>query len=454
MALERKAACRCFGSANNEVGGAMKQGAGRSGWSRLLVFVPARRNWPGGSRGTLSLSSVVPYLGLRADGTVQQDAAPIGRLPKARAVDLVFDCLDVFTATIEAPRLNEAKLRQALPNLLEERMLADPADCHFAWMPSRGPGPATDASGEGEATWLSVAAIDRSTLARTLEVFGQAQQQPRAAYSEIYTLPRPQGGTLALRIDRGRGVIRTGQDQGCAFDIEEGAPGALALAKHQLNISRLRIYGQPSAHWKSVTLALGLAHEQAEFAVDPTAIGNAVNLLQGPFAPGVGFGLSGRFFSRFTRQGAWKAPAVWLGVCAAIGIVGLNAYWFKLQSQYGDLRTSMRHSFHDAFPEDTTIIDELAQAGRSVEAMRARAGRPSADDFSVLNAQALQIFAAAPVGVVAAIEYSDRSYRIRLKPGSSGKADLRNALQARAIAQGLTLRFDPDGSAQLTPAVH
>lgn len=430
----------------------MNHGAGRSGWSRLLVFVPARRNWPSGGRAALSLSSVVPYLALRADGTVQQDAAPIGRLPKARAVDLVFDCLDVFTSTIEAPRLNEVKLRQALPNLLEERMLADPADCHFAWVPSRGPGPGIEANAASETPWLSVAAIDRSTLARTLEVFAQAQMQPRAAYSEIYTLPRPQGGTLALRIDRGRGVIRTGQDQGCAFDIEEGAPGALALAKHQLSISRLRIYGQPSSHWKSVALALGLAYEQAEFAVDPTAIGDAVNLLQGPFAAGgTGFGISGRFLARLTRQGAWKAPAVWLCVCAVIGIAGLNAYWFKLQSQYRDLRASMRHSFHDAFPDESTIIDELAQANRSVEALRARAGRPSADDFSVLNAQALQLFAAAPVGIVSAIEYSDRSYRIRFKPGNSGKAELRNALQARAIAQGLTLRFDADGSARLAP---
>ncbi len=432
----------------------MNNGVGRSGWSRLLVFVPARRNWPSGSRGTLSSSSVVPYLGLRVDGTVQQDLAPIGRLPKARALDLVFDCLDVFTTTIQAPRLNEVKLRQALPNLLEEHMLAYPADCHFAWMPSPNPVAGADAGSTGETSWLSVAAIDRSTLARTLEAFAQAQLQPRAAYSEIYTLPRPQAGALALRIERGRGVIRTGQDQGCAFDIEEGAPGALALAKHQLGISRLRIYGQPSAHWRSVALALGLAYEQAEFAVDPTAIGEAVNLLQGSFAAGSGFGISGRFFSRLARQGTWRAPAAWLGVCALIGITGLNAYWFKLQSQYRDLRSSMRHSFHDAFPEEATIIDELAQATRSVEVLRARAGRPSADDFSVLNAQASQVFAAAPVGIVSSIEYSDRSYRIRFKPGNSGKAELRNALQARAISQGLALRFEADGAAHLAPVDH
>jgi len=432
----------------------MNERPSRSGWSRLLVFVPARRTWPGGGRSALSLSSAVPFVAVRADGVVRQDAAPIGRLPKARSVDLVFDCLDVFTATIEAPRLNEVKLRQALPNLLEERLLADAADCHFASMPSRRPGPGADTGNAAETAWLSVGAIDRSTLGRTLELFAQAQIQPRAAYSEIYTLPPPQAGRLSLRIDRGRAVIRTGPDQGCAFDVEEGAPGALALAKQQLGITRLRIYGRPGPDWNAVALALGLTQEQAELSVDLAAVDDAVNLLQGSYASGGGFGIPGRLLARVTQQGAWKVPAAWIGVCAAIGITGLNAYWFKLGSQYRDLHASMRHSFHDAFPEEPTIVDELAQATRSVETLRARAGRPSADDFSVLNAQAAQLFAAAPVGVVASIEYSDRNYRIRFKPGSAGKAELRNALQARAIAQGLTLRFETDGSARLAPADH
>jgi len=430
----------------------MKPGAGRGGWSRLLVFVPARRSWPGGGRGALGLSSVVSYLALSEPGVVEHDTAPIGRLPKARAVELVFSCADVFTTTIRAPRLNEVKLRQALPNLLEERMLNDPADCHFAWMPSRGPAAGANAAPAGEVAWLSVAAIDQSTLARTLEAFAQAQIQPRAAYSEIYTLPAPQEGRLALRIDGGRAVIRTGLDHGCAFDIDDGAAGALGLAKHQLGISRLRLYGAAEAQCRSVARSLDLAQEQAPFAVDLAAIDQAVNLLQGPFASAARYGFAGRVLASVVRQGAWKAPAAWLGVCAVIAIAGLNAYWFKLDAQYRDLRASMRHSFRDAFADQTTVVDELAQATRSVEGLRARAGRPSADDFSVLNAQAVQLFSAAPVGIVAAIEYSDRSYRLRFKPGSASKPELRNALQARAISQGLVLRFEDDGAARLAPA--
>ncbi len=425
--------------------------AGRSGGLRLLVFVPARRSWPGGSRGTINPATVVSYLALRADGSVERAATPMGRLPKARAIDLVFDCRDVYTTTIEAPRLSDAKLRQALPNLLEERMLVDPADCHFASMPTAGSAQDTGTSGAPEIAWISVAAIDQATLARTLEACAQAQLQPRAAYSEIYTLPRPREGTLCLRSDRGRGVMRTGADQGCAFDLADGAPGAIALAKHQLAVSRLRVYGQATEGLRSVAAALGMELEEARREIDINSIADSVNLLQGSYASGGGFGFTGRILARLTRHGTWKAPAAWIGICAAIGIGGLNAYWLKLDSQFTDLRQSMRHAFRDAFPNETTIEDELAQAKRSVAALRTRVGRPSADDFSVLNSQALQVFASAPVGIVAAIEYTDRNYVVRFKPGSVDRPELRNSLQARAMARGLTLRFDADGAAHLAP---
>jgi general secretion pathway protein L len=429
---------------------------------QLLVFVPARRNWPGGSRATLGPASPVDYLALQADGTAEAGRSPLGTLPRARATELVFDGLDVYTATIEAPSLSESRLRQALPNLLEERMLADPADCHFASAPAPG-GRQPDGAA---AALLSVAAIDRATLSRTLEACGQAQITPRAAYSELYTVPVPQDGTYCARIASGRGLLRTGQDQGCAFDLEDGTAAALALAVRQFAIARLRLYGLPgepmAEHVSALSAALWSSSasspaslprvtvEAASAALNPQALGGAVNLLQGSFVPSGGFGFSGRLLSRLTRDGAWKAPAGWLAVCAAIAIGGLNAYWLQLDGRFQDLRASMHRVFRDGFPNESDAY-LLEQARRSVALLRARAGRPSADDFSVLNAQALQLLASAPVGIVAGIEYADNVYRIRFKPGSGDDPALRNALQARAPGLGLNLRFETDGAARLTP---
>ncbi len=407
--------------------------------ARLLVFVPPRRSWPGGARGTLSVTSALPYVALDSDGGGVRGAAPLGALPRARQLDLVFDSLDVFSASITAPALGEARMRQALPNLLEERMLADPADCHFAM----GGTPAEGAP-------LSVAAIERATLTRVLEACSQAQLAPRAAYSELYTLPPPRDGRFGLRVSAGGAFLRTGRDQGCRIELDEGGSGALALAVRQLGIARLLVYGPPSDAIADLVKAVGVEAAYAAEPVDAAGLAEAVNLLQGAYVPSGNFGISGRLLTRLTRNGAWRAPAAWLGACALIAVGGLNAYWLQLDGRFQDLRAAMHRTFRDGFPNESDAY-LLEQARRSVAALRARAGRASAGDFSVLNAQALQWLATAPVGIVSGIDYADSVYRVRFKPGGLDDPAMRNLLQARAPAQGLAVQFDADGSARLTP---
>jgi len=152
---------------------------------RLLIFVP-----PHGSFGKqpFAASTVVSYVALAA-GQAGESAGetPVALLPRAAQADLVFDTGDVFVAAIDAPKLSEAKLRQALPNLLEERLLADPADCQFAFDMPRSGGATTIAS----APKLPVAVIDRGLLTRALDVLAEAGYKARAAYSEIYSVPAP-----------------------------------------------------------------------------------------------------------------------------------------------------------------------------------------------------------------------------------------------------------------------
>lgn len=425
-------------------------------WQRLLVFVPARRTWPSGARGGVGPTTVVRYVAIQADGRHAEGSAALAQLPRARSLELVFDSLDVFTATIDAPKLGEAKLRQALPNLLEERLLGDPTDYHFASMPWRaeaGPASAAALPESAAGVRLSVAAIDRTTLARTLEACQQARLQPRAAYSEIYTLPRPRDGTFAARIDGPKAVVRTGQDQGIVLDSSEAAGSALQLARRQLGIQRLQLFRPSGAGEQPARAFDAEGIESQEFAVclDAQATADAVNLLQGPFAAAGGYGRAGRIIARLKREGTWKVPAAWAGVCALVAIGGLNAYWFKLESQMRAVRTSMQHAFHDAFPNEPAV-EELAQARRDISTLRARAGRPSSDDFATLNAQAAQLLTAAPVGVVSAIDYANGSLAVHFLPGAMDNPAARNALQARAISQNLTLSFDADGTAHVAPA--
>ena len=406
---------------------------------RLLVFVPPQRS--AGGRPTLTAATVVRYAALGDGGS--RGEAPVSLLPRARETDLVFDCGDVFLSVIDAPRLAEARLRQALPNLLEDRVLGNPADCQFAYEPPRG-------GGKGEAGRLPVAVIDRGLLTRAIDVIG-AGRRLRAAYSEIHLLPLPGEGELAVRAERGRAVARSGAFAGFAFDLGEpdSVPGALLLAVRQHGIRRIRAYGGEAARLTALAGALGVSVEASGHDLDESASSGAVNLLQGAFAPR---GSLGSFAAQRIGRAQFKALAVWSAVAVATFIAGLNLYWMKLSSEEKALRAGMETAFRSAFPEATAVVDPVLQTRRQLTALRARAGVASADDFSVLGTQAGQILSMGPLGTLASLEYRDGTLRLKFKPGSAPDANLQNLMRSRAVQVGLALQFEADGSARLAPA--
>jgi len=413
---------------------------------RLLVFLPPRRALlDAGGRGSLSAATVVGY-GL-IDASLEPSGAsdaPLSLLPKASAVDLLFDASDVFTGLLDAPRMSQHRLRQALPGLVEERLLSDAVDCHLAHAVE-----ATSAGASGPVTRVAVAAADRVTLARAMEAATEAELRPRAAYSALYAIPPPSGDTISVRLDRGRGTVRTGEHAGFAFDLdEEHAPAALILALRQLGAARIHAYGREAARLVPFGSQLGAEVIAVRRDFDASSIASAVNLLQGRFAPTGRFGMP--TIAALARSGALKPLSIWVAVWLGVFMIGLNAYRFKLESESRSLRSSMQTAFRSAFPSES-VVDEVAQTKRHLRELRARAGLTSPDDFSVLNAQAAQLLANAPVGALAGIEYRDAALMLKFKPGTAGSAQLQNVLRAQAVQHGLDLRFDDKGVARVAP---
>jgi general secretion pathway protein L len=405
-------------------------------YQRLLVLMPPHRAVSsGGTRPQLSSSSVLAYLGVDAAGKTERGDAPIPLLPKSSRVDLVFDCADVFSAEVEAPAVSEAKLRQALPNLLEDRLLTEPADCHFV------PGP------RSADKKLPVAVIHRALLTRALDLLAESGMRPRAAYVDFYTVPAPADQTLNVRVDRGRGVARVGRHEGFAFELGDTAPSALALAVRQLGVKRIRAYGREANKLVAMSDALDTPVEAVGRDVDPDVGRDAINLLQGSFA--VGGVMPG--LPRITAQ-SLRAPAIWLGVAALTWILGMNAYWYKLERESDRIQQAMQNAFKSAFPNlDPDASLAVEQARRELRAMRARAGLASSNDFSALNAQTAQLLSAAPIGIVSNIEYRDGALRLKFKSGTADAA-LQNLLRSQAGPLGLNVRFDADGSARVDAA--
>lgn len=411
---------------------------------RLLVFVPARSSMAG--RSQLASSTVVDYVSVGGEGTRGQ--TPIALLPKAGAVDLVFDASDVFITAIDAPKLSEGKLRLALPNMLEERLLADAADCHFAFRSPRAGGGNTAIDGQPK---MPVAVIDRGLLTRAIDAIVDSGYRVRAAYSEIYTVPPPAAGVLSVRIARGRGIARSGMHDGFAFDVADDVPPTLALAVRQLGIKRIHAYGKEGARLAPHAAALNVQVEVHQDDVDPASTEGAVNLLQGAFAQGGMMGsLTGGTMLPAVSARALRVPLIWSGVAVLVAVLGMNIYYLKLDNEAKAIRSQMEESFRSNFPQATAVVDPIEQTKRQLADLRARSGIPSANDFSVLNARTAMLLSIAPVGSVAAMEYRDGALKVKFKPGTGDNPALQNTLRSAAVQQGLAIRFEGDGSARIT----
>lgn len=409
--------------------------------ARLWVFAPPHRLLTGNAR--LADSTVVSYVALGAGGETQPGEAPIALLPRCQRLEIVFDAGDVFQTTVATPKLAEAKLRLALPNLLEDRLLAEPADCHFAFLAGGQRGDTEP----GTPSQLPVAVIDRGLMTRLLDVFASIGERARAAYSAIYVLPPPSAETLPVLVTRGRLVARTELHGGVACDFDGAeAPAALLLALRGRDWRRIRAFGPQANQLANMVEAIGVAVEIAERPLDINAPASAINLLQGAFARG---GMLGDIsLPRFSAR-TWRAPLIWTAVASAVFFAGMNAYWLKLQTEGGELRSRMASAFRSAFA-DAEMVDPIVQAQRELVRLRARAGQSSPGDFSALNSQVSQLLASAPVGIVASVEYRDATLQLKFK--SPPDAQLQNRLRAQAIQQGLQLRFEADGAARITAA--
>jgi general secretion pathway protein L len=412
---------------------------------RLLVFVPPRSSMAG--RSQLASSTVVDYVA--AGGSSARGQTPIALLPKASSVDVVFDASDVFITTIDPPKLAEGRLRMALPNILEERLLADPADCHFAFRPTRSAGN----TGAGEAPKMPVAVVDRGLLTRALDALTESGYRIRAAYSEIYTVPPPLAGVLSVRIGRGRGIARSGVHDGFAFDIGEEVPPTLALAVRQLGIKRIQAYGREASRLTALADGLGVQVDLHPEEVDLGSTDGAVNLLQGAFAQGgmMGSFTPGGLMPALTAR-ALRVPLAWAAAAAVVAVAGMNIYYLKLEGESKALRSQMEASFRSNFPQIAAIVDPIEQTKRQMSELRSRAGIPSANDFSVLNARTATLLSIAPIGSVAAMEYRDNALKVKFRPGTGDNAALQNSLRSAAVQQGLVIRFEGDGTARITAA--
>ncbi len=143
-------------------------------------------------------------------------------------------------------------------------------------------------------------------------------------------------------------------------------------------------------------------------------------------------------------------PLVLATLLVLVNVVPLNIEWVRMKRQYDGLRASMLQIYKGAFPNETVIVDPLAQARQKVAAGRRNAGQGAPDDFGAMAAAFGEAWlAAAPRGAsglqptLAGLEYKERSLFVRLKPEAQAPFD---AVSSALSRRNLTLTAAPEQS--------
>lgn len=384
--------------------------------SLVRAYVPSLAAWSSTAR--------LPFAVLGGDRRITREGeAPLAELPRADRVELILAPDDVLLAAVKLPRLSGARLRAALPNLLEEKVLTDVERLFVALGPAL-PG-----------DLRSLAAVEREPFERLLAACRRANLNVVAAYPASLTnavAPGQWSAVLApeaawVRLDAGTALSLSPVDGEDAVPVEL----ALAFARAQETGSAptgLAVTG--SADLPTWSAALGISvttgrHERFRFEAPP------LNLLQFELSPEV------------VDWKAWRLPAVLAAASLFVALVGLNVQWWQMASEKQALRSRMERSYRAAFPEAKVIENPLLQMKQQIADLRVAGGSGSPDDFLPL-ANALGRALADANNPVRGLEYREGQLRVRFAPGLADSAAKREALGARLKSNGLAVQWSED----------
>jgi general secretion pathway protein L len=380
-------------------------------------------------------------------------------LPQAASTVLIAAARDVLLLAANVPPLKGQKLRQALPNIVEDLLIQDPQTCHIALDPV----PLADGRrvlGVIDRAWFSLVAeafeaaghrrlrvvpasrclpAPRTQAVPTPEPVAAPVQAPSggaartasmgadlalpvpvvaAAYASTSVLALPgltamgASGTLATQVELV--LARGGLGEGFASSVESAPDTLLALA----GPAPLDTYeiGNPGAEpqlasvsSRAARLLPGATLLSFE-AYAKRALDASFDLCQFEFE-------SAAWRLDRAQLQRLRVPLLLAAATLAVAVVGVNVHWWQLVHQRNALQAQLEQTLLGAFPKITTVLDPQAQMSGQLDRLRLAGGDLSPDDFVVLSSDLERALGPISVANVAALDYHDRQLEVGFKPG-------------------------------------
>lgn len=351
----------------------------------------------------------------------------VGRVHR---VVLLLAASDVTLLRVKVPPLPAAKLRAALPNLVEDELMSDPADCVVV-------------AGDTLDGLRTVGVVHRGwleTLNKTLLALGARRV---SVLPSQLCLPQPDDSITAAVMEQGDDIevaVRLASQEGLGLAVMPDQPEAAAFEVIQslsavvphkpvtlyVPQNRMRDY-QDSLH------LVPALEERIKLHADnwPRWIEGADSVSLDMMS-GLGMAAGAKLDWR-----RWRWPVALVAALLLVHAIGLNVDWMRLKREAGALRANMTQTYRTAFPKDPVVIDPLAQLRQKIAAAQRESGQTAPDDFIALAAAVGEAMSGIAQGAspVASLEYRDGSLLVKLKPGSTLPLEpVRSALAARNLS--------------------
>jgi general secretion pathway protein L len=354
-------------------------------------------------------------------------------LAKADRVVLLAAASDVTLLRLAVPPLSGARLKAALPSVVEERLIGDPAECVIV----------AGAASEGLRTiavmqraWLeTVVNAVRACGARGIAVLPAQLCLPLHDGAPSAALEQDEGGIeLTLRLSEHAGIGLPVAPDATPGEVLQTLCAVVPEGPLTLHVPDALLAGCEEAVAAVPDLQARISVTRSAWPLWLAGAGQAGLDLAG----GLGGAQGGKVEWR-----RWRWPMALAAGVVAANLVGVTIDWWRMKLEANTLRTGMVQTFKSVFPKESVVLDPAAQMRQKIAAAQRAGGQLAPDDFLSLAAGLAEAWGvaggAAPKPgalAIATLEYRERSLIVHTK-GDAG--DLAERLKPGLSARGLAL---------------
>lgn len=428
--------------------------------STLYVRLPARAAAENAEHWTML---PCPFALASASGQIEREGVePLATLSSlgsaARQTVLIAAASDVSVFRLQVPPMSPARLRAALPNLVEDRLITDPEDCVLVVADSGMRVP--------RAGLRTVAVMQRAWLELLLRSWTASSTHRLHVVPAQFCLPWEEGVVSAALSQHGADIdlaVRLGEHEGLGIPVladsgesvvEDVLTTLQALAPQaQINLrvadAAIDALRQAAAS-RGMDERISIQPDDWRYWIAGTKAGTKAGTTAGTTTSAMQLDLMrglAKGSEPVINWRAWRVPLMLAAVLLAVNVLALNIDWWRMRSDADALRATMAEIFRTAFPKEPVVLDPMAQMQQKLAAAKRGGGEWAPDDFLTLAAGFADAMSSvqrrlapdSPTATsqtpIAALDYKDRTLLVRFKPQQQLPVQqMRDALAARQLS--------------------